>query len=692
MTDVSLVYVPFGSLERPSLALGLLKAALTRASISSDVNYCNFDFAERVGLELYSKLAWVREEMIGEWIFSGAAFPDFHPNLDSYLESVLDSFFPGGDRKARQFSRSYLLFARQEADAFIEDQARSILNQKPRIVACSSTFNQNCAMLALTRRIKDLDPSVITVAGGANCESGMGVAMARHFRWLDYVASGEAELFFPELCQKILDRGGLLLDEKDLPHGVIPSSVAAKPPRLVMADRTEPPRAMVDDLEATPVPDFDDYFTALERYSGRVYITPGLTVETARGCWWGAMHHCTFCGLNGGTMEFRSKTPDRVKSELRELSAKYGINRFMMADNILDQSYYKELLPALATVPEKYEIYFEIKSNVTFQQLQTLKAAGVGWVVAGIESLHDDVLKLMDKGTWGWLNTQMLKWTRGLGIHVSWNMLCGLPGEEDAWYGEMAEWLPLISHLEPPNDIRIIRFDRFSPYQAKSEKYGLKLRPAWPYAHIYPLSQDELQDLVYFFEVDGRAPVHINPFRQTRAASGLPSLGGPGRDALQQRIHEWVRLYRSSSPAILRMTEDPDRTVIVDTRPVASEERVVLEGLSHRIHRLADRASTEQTILAGLESDGGPRVELADVQRELKSLVERKLFVQMGQRFLALAVRGPMPTLPWRNQDGYPGGWFVYPRPTVLPPGLQRFLSRDQAREPTQASSPSTQP
>ncbi len=670
MADVVLVYVPFGALERPSLALGLLKAALAKTDISCSVRYCNFEFAERVGLELYSKLAWVREEMVGEWIFAAAAFPDHKTDVDAYLNNILGSFYATESESAREFGRNFLLFARQEAATFIDEQARAILAEKPRIVGCSSTFNQNTAMLALLRRIKELDPSVVTVAGGANCEGVMGVAMSRHFRWIDYVASGEAELFFPELCRNILAG---TVDPENLPFGVI--THVGKRRRLMVAEEkpAEPPRATVQDLEASPLPDFDDYFAALDRYADRDFITPGLVLETARGCWWGAMHHCTFCGLNGGTMEFRSKTPERVVSELRQLSSKYNINRFMMADNILDQSYYKELMPTLGALPENYELYFEIKSNVTYQQLETLKKAGVAWIVAGIESLQDDVLRLMDKGTSGWLNVQMLKWTRGLGIRVSWNMLCGFPGEEDAWYGEMADWLPLVSHLEPPNDMRIIRFDRFSPLHTKQKEFGLSLKPSWPYPFIYPLSREQLEDLVYFFETDGRSPVHLNPFRHSREQ--MPSLGGPGRDRLQKRVQEWVKLYRSDKPAIMRMTEEADRTFIHDTRPIAKSERVVLEGLDHRVHRVCDRATTEANVVAHVAKDGGPSVAASEVAAALARLKEAGLVAQFGQRYLALAVRGAMPKLPWKNQDGYPGGWFVYPRPAVLPARFAQFMN-----------------
>ena len=41
--------------------------------------------------------------------------------------------------------------------------------------------------LALLRRVKELDPSVVTMLGGANCEAEMGWAAIRAFPWVDFV-------------------------------------------------------------------------------------------------------------------------------------------------------------------------------------------------------------------------------------------------------------------------------------------------------------------------------------------------------------------------------------------------------------------------------------------------------------------------------------------------------------------------
>jgi magnesium-protoporphyrin IX monomethyl ester (oxidative) cyclase len=62
------------------------------------------------------------------------------------------------------------------------------------------------------------------------------------------------------------------------------------------------------DLDGLPYPTFDDYFAQLRTTSFAKRVLPALVMETSRGCWWGAKHHCTFCGLNAEGMAFRSKS------------------------------------------------------------------------------------------------------------------------------------------------------------------------------------------------------------------------------------------------------------------------------------------------------------------------------------------------------------------------------------------------
>jgi magnesium-protoporphyrin IX monomethyl ester (oxidative) cyclase len=83
--------MPYAAVQRPSIGLGLLKASLEQKEIQSTVVYPNIWFAEEIGLDVYTALSNILfMNFVGEWTFSGAAFPDFQPDHSEYLRIVLE--------------------------------------------------------------------------------------------------------------------------------------------------------------------------------------------------------------------------------------------------------------------------------------------------------------------------------------------------------------------------------------------------------------------------------------------------------------------------------------------------------------------------------------------------------------------------------------------------------------------------
>lgn len=641
MTDVCLVLMPYASVERPSIALGLLKACLQRSEIQTAVLYPNIWFAQEIGLDVYTVLSDILVmDFLGEWTFSGAAFPDFQPDHSEYLRLTTESAYcrclPGTNPK------EVLWEVREKATLFIERLAQSVLDLRPRIVGCSSTFQQHCASLALLRRIRELDPEVITLMGGANCEEVMGQTTHREFPWVDFIASGEGEDLLPDLCRKLLDQGRDV-DPTKLPYGVIGPAH-----RYSSTVGMKAPRASTQHLDQVPTPDYDDYFQTLRTSQVAPYVTPGLLIETARGCWWGQKHHCTFCGLNGNGMSFRSKSPARVMEEVSYLTQRYGLRKIEFVDNILDMDYMNTVLPALAAEEEPYMIFYETKANLRREHVQQLAEAGVRWIQPGIENMHDSALKLINKGTTAWVNVQLLKWAREFGINVAWNFLADIPGELDEWYSEMAEWLPLLVHLQPPSTVYGIRYDRFSPYHERSADWGLTLLPNRMYTYIYPLSLEALANLAYFFENPG------DLVRRQHDPSGRRS-DRPGLEALKACVVEWKRLTQTEERPILSMSDHGDRITVSDTRPCATERLLSLEGLAYWVYKACDRALTPRELVKALRTQSGLDVSWDDVQPIAAQLWERKILVDLNGRLLSLAVKEPCLPLPAPSE--FPGGY-----------------------------------
>ena len=171
--------------------------------------------------------------------------------------------------------------------------------------------------------------------------------------------------------------------------------------------------------------------------------------------------HCTFCGLNGQTMTFRSKSSRRAMEELTCLSERHPGSRVELTDNILDIGYFKDFLPALAARPEGPRLFYEVKANLKKEQLKMLRAARVMRIQPGIESLSDPVLKLMRKGVTALQNIQLLKWCKELGVQPGWNLIWGFPGEPPDEYVRMARLVPLLTHLRPPYGSGMIRLSGY---------------------------------------------------------------------------------------------------------------------------------------------------------------------------------------------------------------------------------------
>ena len=625
--DIILVCMPFAEVQRPSIALGLLRATLADTSIRSEVVYGNFGFAETIGLVSYQAMqATPTDHLLGEWCFAGSLFPDVAGQDEEYLNLVLEVRCHGFPADLEQ-RKDLMRWVRAKSAAYVDHLAEVVVERRPRIVGCSSVFQQHCASLALLKRIREMSPQTVLLMGGANCEGEMGLETLRAFSWVDCVVSGEADAMFADLCRVLLEHGRAL-DAVTLPYGTISQAHLRNVFPVVSPDGMQPPRPVIRDMDALPTPDYDHYFETLRASTLSHLIKPGLLAESSRGCWWGEKSHCTFCGLNGTGMQYRSKSAERVLAELSELSRRYGVRSFQFVDNILDMSYFKTMLPKLASAGDRYSLFYETKANLKREQVALLADAGVRWIQPGIESLDDNVLRLIGKGNSALINLQLLKWSSEFGIHVAWNILSGIPGESDSWYAEMAKWLPAIFHLQPPSGVNRIRYDRFSPYHTRPQDFSLTLEPSRAYAYVYPLSKEALMRLAYSFEDSGKRE-HIHRGLQDQ----------PGQQKLQEVVRQWNDIWHSSRP-VLRVYDEGQRLQIVDTRPCAHQRSWTVGALEAEVYRLCDSAHTPAALLQQLSTRRGTEVAMQEAAPAIETLCHAKVLLPLNGKLLGLGVRG----------------------------------------------------
>lgn len=500
---VLLVSMPWAAVESPSLALGILKREVSElddvevSTIYANIDYVDwmsarspFTSGDHIHIFNFRNYAYFSVGMyfrgLGDWVFSSALYGVPSWRVSEFREQLSDGMEP----RMVEFAEAL----QKLAPAFIAELADRLVATNPDVIGFTTTFQQNAASLALASAIKRRNASIVTIFGGANCDGIQGHALHRNFSFIDYVVRGEGEAVLCRLLE-VLKNAELAND---------PASLAGIP-GLCWRDGGGGPVA--NDLPSQGfsftkpcIPDFDEYFARFSASPVRRWTEPRLVVEGSRGCWWGAKHHCTFCGLNGSFMEFRSKSPRVFAEEVLTLVERHQVMDVAISDNILDPGYIANALPIIAEKGYDLRMFCEIKSNMRREHLEAIFKSGMTDVQPGIENLSANVLKIMDKGVTGCLNVRLLREAGSIGAQISWSYLYGFPGEEESDYKLIMEQFPALHHLPPPGGANRISIERFSPYFNKPELGFPDIKPAKMYAIIYDLPESELNDLAYVFD------------------------------------------------------------------------------------------------------------------------------------------------------------------------------------------------
>jgi ribosomal peptide maturation radical SAM protein 1 len=488
---VLLLSMPFSALNYPSIGLSLLKPALASRGITCDIQYLNLDFAERIGVAAHDLItsSELYQALPGDWVFAPFArvVPETVLADDlGYFDQVIGVRFPRFHTPQNLMS---LLAARAEAAPFLQDAAAVLDVDEYDLVGFTTSFQQNAASLGLARLLKQRRPELAVVFGGANCRAELGLELLRRYDFIDAVCTGEGDLCFPLFAQRLLSEGSIPLDV---------AGMAARGGATGDAEGE-----ILTDLDALPIPDFGDFF---QQHAATpvadAFHPPAALFETSRGCWWGAKHHCTFCGINGKSMVYRRKSPERAFAEIEGLVRRHGPD-LVNVDAILDTRYFETLLPMLAQLETPITAYYELKANLRPDQFDRLARAGILKIQPGIESLDSEILSAMRKGCTAIQNVQTLKLAAEHGLFVEWNFLTGFPGERTEHYERMMRLIPHLTHLQPPNAIGRVRADRFSPYFERPSEFGVTITPNAAYRYIYPVADGDVAAMAYHFQISG---------------------------------------------------------------------------------------------------------------------------------------------------------------------------------------------
>ncbi|MEU9418384.1 RiPP maturation radical SAM C-methyltransferase [Streptomyces sp. NPDC048272] len=617
MPRIALMTLPFASSTRPSLQLGLLKAVAEREGWAADTFHFNLDFAALIGRRHYEALCQHRGVQLGDWIFANEAFGEASPDragefIDELTFDIAAAVGHTGEGDAQAWLRDV---RDRKTPYYLDKLVASVDWNEYDVVGFTCTFQQSVASFALARRLKAAFPHLVTVFGGANFDSGMGLELIASVDSVDVAVIGEGDLPFPMLLKALGDKEAL---------ADIPGVAWRQDDGSVSYTETKTP---FNDLDSLPMPDYEEYFERAESLGFFKNISRSqvdLPFESARGCWWGEKNHCVFCGLNASGMQFRSKSPERVLREIEWLSSRHRSLRLESVDNILNRSYLSSVIDPLADKNMNFNIFYEMKSNVSPAEVERLADAGVKRIQPGIESLSTPVLKLMRKGVTALQNINLLRWSKFHGIEVGWNLLWGFPGELAEHYSAQVAVLEEIPHLQPPGGDGRLWLERFSPMFMDRATFGVRnVAPLPSYKQVYPANVD-LAEVAYFFDYDVAGCLPVETF-----------------DATLQVLSSWRTAWEKSDPPALICQFGPGFMKIDERRPGFAHRSYVVDGVHADLYR---RCFTKPRSIRAVSREMGHSEE--SVLEMVADLAGLGLILREDSKILALALP---PTGGWRH-------------------------------------------
>ena len=622
MLKVSLLNMPFASLAMPSIGLTQLSSVVKREfrdKVSVDLHYINQDFGPFIGLRAYEFVSHSGEAHnsgLGEWFFRQAAFPELPENSDTYFRR----YFPLINDQNRMYK--HLVESKRRAlPDFLDALITKYALDEADLVGFTSMFSQNAACFAMANEIKRRNPNVIVVMGGANCEAPMGQEIVKNLNAIDFVCSGPALKSFSRFV------GHLLNGEHEQLHtinGVFSKKNCEAPRPQAILGKPIQPSVIGDELEIDEVIELD-YGPFLDRVEANFpdkEIAPVLLFETSRGCWWGEKAHCTFCGLNGLTMTYRAMSPQNAIEQLGSLFI-YAprCSYFNCVDNIMPKSYLREVFPFIET-PANVTIFYEVKADLTEEDLQVLAKARVNSIQPGIESLATSTLKLMKKGTTAFQNVAFLKDCVMFNILPAWNLLVGFPGEGEEVYKKYITDIPLLMHLYPPDGVFPVRFDRYSPYFTKAKQYELDLHPVDYYSLTFPFSEESLENLAYYF-----ADHNFSAKYFTTVVNWI----GKVREKFDEWFERWHGDGQTTRPS-LYFKQIASPAIVYDSRSGEVIEHTISK-VGGEILNLLKKPKRANDLRSELS-----HVPHLDLENEVALLRAQGLIFQEGERLLSLVI------------------------------------------------------
>jgi anaerobic magnesium-protoporphyrin IX monomethyl ester cyclase len=329
---------------------------------------------------------------------------------------------------------------------------RELEEYRPQLVGVTCvTLNYPIARRML-KVCKAFDPHIFTVIGGPHVTFALEETLLRS-PWIDAIVIGEGEKTLVELVRA-------LEEDKDIHHV---SGIAFADGGMVVKTPTQ---VRIENLDQLPLPARE--LLPMARY--RALGTP-CTVITSRGC----PFSCIFCSgrrMFGPKVRFRS--PGLVVDEIEKLQRDFGLAKINIVDDTFTlnhnhtQAVCEEMLRRNLMI--KWSAFARV-DRISEDLAQLMKRAGCEWVLFGVESADEEILKTIKKGVTLDEVRRGVKIAAKAGISVFNSFILGLPGES---------WDTALKSMAFGDEL----------YHKYGAKYGFHILSPLPGTELYERAKD----------------------------------------------------------------------------------------------------------------------------------------------------------------------------------------------------------
>lgn len=268
---------------------------------------------------------------------------------------------------------------------------KHIESSNPDVVASSSLATCNAYTVVRTvETAKKANPDAITIVGGQHFTATAEESL-RAYPEIDVIVRGEGEETLSEIAANV---------KKKATFSQIKGISFRHEGKIIH----NPPRPLIEDLEALPYPGYHLVKDIVHKYhfaamSGR--NAPYALIEGSRGC----QCECTFCTQwRHWQGKWRQKSPKRVAEEIEFCYSRYGSRFIWLTDDNLGAG------PRIAELAEEI-LKRGISEDLSWfvqarcddivrnkEALPKLRKSGLQWVLVGVENSDPATLKTFRKG------------------------------------------------------------------------------------------------------------------------------------------------------------------------------------------------------------------------------------------------------------------------------------------------------